>query len=157
MLPKTLAEAVSLTGDLYSRSVLQSDIKTRLDNEHTVFLTGPPNTGKTRILTLAGATCLSNGQNVFVVKDTSSPYDPFLSQHLKSLNMPPNNQPDSKAPGEVYEEACNFESDKSVKECVESIANSRLKENQTICVLLDIGHLKGYVLLYNKLVHNLQE
>ncbi|XP_025111787.1 uncharacterized protein LOC112574757 isoform X2 [Pomacea canaliculata] len=143
MLPKTLAEAVSLTGDLYSRSVLQQDIIKQFHDKHTVFLTGPPNTGKTRILTLAGATCLSRGQNVFVVKDTSSPYDPFLSQHLKSLNMPPNNQPTSNALGEVYEEACNFESEKSVKECVERIANTSLKENQTICVLLDIGHLKG--------------
>lgn len=149
MLPKTLAEAVSLTGDLYSRSVLQQDIIKQFHDKHTVFLTGPPNTGKTRILTLAGATCLSRGQNVFVVKDTSSPYDPFLSQHLKSLNMPPNNQPTSNALGEVYEEACNFESEKSVKECVERIANTSLKENQTICVLLDIGHLKGYALLYN--------
>lgn len=150
VLPKTLAEAVFLTGDLYRRSIIDETLKKRLD-ENIVYLVGTPNTGKTRMLTLAGGKWLESKHDVFIVKDSSSQGDPFLSQHLKTLkdNFAPECN-DLEKPGDIYDKECIMTSSQSNAECVEEIIKiTKEKKQATVCVLLDVAHLKGYVSLHN--------
>lgn len=97
----------------------------------TVFLVGSPNTGKTRMLTLIGRQCLNDGYKIFIVKDSSSKSDAFLSQYLKKQS----------ATDRVVDEECNFNLKKSRKECIDRIIKEKV--NTKICVLVDVAHLQG--------------
>lgn len=141
-LPKILAEAVSLTGDLYSSTMLDKD-KEEILKHPISFLVGPPNTGKTRLLTLAGDKWLSEGHDVFIVKDATSKTDSFLSQHLKASVERKVTGDTSDSPY-VHDEKCDLTSKASIEECVNRINDKKPKNGkQTICILLDVAHLKG--------------
>ncbi|XP_025112632.1 uncharacterized protein LOC112575180 [Pomacea canaliculata] len=71
LLPKTLAEAVSVTGDLYNRPMLSQDMVDLLKKKR-VFLVGPPNTGKTRLLTLVGKKWITSGHELHVFCGSAS-------------------------------------------------------------------------------------
>ncbi|XP_025111789.1 uncharacterized protein LOC112574759 isoform X2 [Pomacea canaliculata] len=154
-LPKILAEAVSLTGDLYSSNMLDKDKEEVL--KHPIsFLVGPPNTGKTRMLTLAGNKWLSEGHDVFIVKDATSKTDPFLSQHLKGSIERKVKKDGTQSP-HVFDEKCDLTSKESIEECVNRIINKKPRnENELICILLDVAHLKGkYVNNFDETLHRL--
>ncbi|XP_025114144.1 uncharacterized protein LOC112576111 [Pomacea canaliculata] len=137
-LPKTLAEAVSLTGELYERSMLDQELISRLD-EHKACLVGTPNTGKTRMLSLVGGKWLSEGHDVFIVKDTSFQIDSFLSNHLSSLSERGSSA--EKPYGRVYDERCDLKLDESITACIQKIIKD--KKNMRISIILDVAHLKG--------------
>lgn len=65
ILPKTLDQAVSMTGDFFERFTLYPGMKELL-HEPLVCLVGPPCTGKTKMLTLAGKKWLSEGHDVHI-------------------------------------------------------------------------------------------
>ncbi|PVD21797.1 hypothetical protein C0Q70_17598 [Pomacea canaliculata] len=128
-LPKTLADAVSLTGDLYQRSMLDQDM-IELLNHRTVFLAGTPNTGKTRMLTLVGRKCLIDGYTIFIIKDSSSKNDAFLSQYLKKQSTE----------DRIVDEECDFKSQNQRQKCIERIIKEK---GDKTCILVDVAHLKG--------------
>lgn len=131
-----------MTGDLYSSNMLDKDKEEVL--KHPIsFLVGPPNTGKTRMLTLAGNKWLSEGHDVFIVKDATSKTDPFLSQHLKGSIERKVKKDGTQSP-HVFDEKCDLTSKESIEECVNRIINKKPRnENELICILLDVAHLKG--------------
>lgn len=142
-LPKTIAETVSLTGDLYSRSILPSDLKKKL-KEPKLVLVGTPNTGKTRIFTIIGRKWLSEGHDVVIVKDTSFPSDSFLLQHLSAFKEKSKSQSATEVSyGNICEEKCNLSKDKSIEKCVKRITQKKKNSKNDLFVLLDVAHLEG--------------
>ncbi|XP_025114469.1 uncharacterized protein LOC112576324 [Pomacea canaliculata] len=81
-LPKTLRDAVSLTGDMFERSFLYPNM-TKLLNERFLFLAGPPGTGKTRMLALVGRKWVLEGHPVHII--STSPGGEKVAKHLKQL------------------------------------------------------------------------
>ncbi|XP_025114163.1 uncharacterized protein LOC112576124 [Pomacea canaliculata] len=135
VLPKTLDEAVFLTGQMFERSVLSSDMAELLNSQRR-FLYGPPNTGKTRMLTLIGKKCLSSGNDVLIVKDESSKSDSFLSEHLQALAASNTKLPRSTF-GSVYTETCDLK--QKTAEIIDRIKSQ--EEKKVPLVLLDDVHL----------------
>ncbi|XP_025113296.1 uncharacterized protein LOC112575565 isoform X2 [Pomacea canaliculata] len=84
LLPKTLAEAVSLTGDLYERWTLHPDMVDML-NEQRMFLVGPPSDDETRMLILAANRWLSQGHQVYILSDSTEPRDSGMTLLWKKL------------------------------------------------------------------------
>ncbi|XP_025112361.1 uncharacterized protein LOC112575050 isoform X1 [Pomacea canaliculata] len=82
ILPKSLDEAVSLTGDLFERLTLYPDM-TDLLTKPRVFLAGPPGTEKTRILALVGRMWLNEGHVVHIINTSTE--QSAASVHLKRL------------------------------------------------------------------------
>lgn len=65
---KTLAQAVSLTGECYAQITLFPEQVHLLNTAPPrVFLSGPPGTGKTVVLQLMGTEWLRRGHHVYVV------------------------------------------------------------------------------------------
>ncbi|XP_025113850.1 uncharacterized protein LOC112575922 [Pomacea canaliculata] len=141
VLPKTLAEAVSLTGDLYERLMLNQDMVDLLE-EPILFLGGPPNSGKTRMMTLVGNKWLSEGHDVFIVNDSSSKSYPLLSHQLKTLTARHESDlSDNSTRGRIYENECNFTSDVSLKTSIDKMITKA--EGKDLYVLVDGAHLHG--------------
>ncbi|XP_025112063.1 uncharacterized protein LOC112574909 isoform X5 [Pomacea canaliculata] len=68
ILPKTLEDCVWMTGELFTKPILQPQQWEILNtNSPRVFLSGPPASGKTRMLVLAGKRWMSDGHKVHVV------------------------------------------------------------------------------------------
>ncbi|XP_025111784.1 uncharacterized protein LOC112574756 [Pomacea canaliculata] len=84
LLPKTLAEAVSLTGDLYERWTLHPHMVEML-NEQRLFLVGSPSVDKMRMLALAGKMWLSQGHHVYILSDSPEPRDSVMSMLWNTL------------------------------------------------------------------------
>lgn len=131
MLPKTLDEAVFVTGHMFERFVINSDMAELLKSEKC-FLCGPPNTGKTRMLTLVGKKWLFSGNDVFIVKDESSKSDSFLSEHLQALAASNTKLPRSTF-GSIYTETCDLK--QKTTEIIDRI--KRKTEKKVPLVLLD--------------------
>ncbi|XP_025114446.1 uncharacterized protein LOC112576305 [Pomacea canaliculata] len=154
-LPKTLTEAVSLTGDLYARLTLHPDLIEHL-NDPRVILVGPPNSGKTTMLALAGSQWLSSGQDVLLVKDASSKH---LSTHLRSLltalSTPRDKNSTTSTKSDcIVEDECDFTSIKSVKKCIERIITKA--NEKPVCLLIDGAHLNGkHVQVFFEELHKL--
>ncbi|XP_025113851.1 uncharacterized protein LOC112575923 [Pomacea canaliculata] len=141
VLPKTLAEVVSLTGDLYERLMLTQDMVELLE-EPILFLGGPPNSGKTRMMTLVGNRWLSEGHDVFIVNDSSSKSYPLLSHQLKTLTARHETDlSDNSTRGCIYDHECDFTSDMSLKTSIDKMITKA--EGKDLCVLVDGGHLHG--------------
>lgn len=104
--------------------------KIDLLTNRTVFLAGTPNTGKTRMFTLLGRKCLIDGYTIFIIKDSSSISDAFLSQYLKKHSTE----------DRVVEEECDFKSQNQRQKCIERII---MQKGDKTCILLDVAHLKG--------------
>ncbi|XP_025112590.1 uncharacterized protein LOC112575162 isoform X2 [Pomacea canaliculata] len=66
MLPKTLNQAISLTSHLFEQYILYPGMTDMLE-EPRVFLSGPPGTGKTRMLALVGRKWMSEGHVVHLI------------------------------------------------------------------------------------------
>ena len=65
---RTVADCVHLTGLRYGRPLLRSDQLDVLDSQdHFVYLTGPPGSGKTLVLGLKGVEWANRGDHVVVV------------------------------------------------------------------------------------------
>lgn len=92
---------------MFERTVLNSDMAELLNSKKR-FLYGPPNTGKTRMLTLVGKKCLSSGNDVFIVRDESSKSDSFLLEHLQALAASNTKLPARSTFGSVYTETCDL-------------------------------------------------
>lgn len=71
MLPKTLNQAISLTSHLFEQCIPYPGMKDML-GEPRVFLSGPPGTGKTRMLALVGRKWMSDGHVVHLITSIKS-------------------------------------------------------------------------------------
>lgn len=142
VLPKTLTEAVSLTGDLYRRQVLYPDMIDLLQ-EPKVFIAGPRGTGKTTMLTIAGTKWLRSGKNVFIVKGVfSSKSCPVLLHIHESLEKELATQSESgRTYGQVIPVDCDFSSEEGIDSCIEEII-STTKDTRDLCVLMEV-HPEG--------------
>ncbi|XP_025112058.1 uncharacterized protein LOC112574909 isoform X1 [Pomacea canaliculata] len=68
ILPKTMEDWVWMTGELFTKPILHpQQWETLNTNSPLVFLSGPPASGKTRMLVLAGKRWMSEGHKVHVV------------------------------------------------------------------------------------------
>lgn len=88
ILPKTLDQAVSMTGDFFELFTLYPGMKELLD-EPLVCLVGPPSTGKTKMLTLVGKKLLSEGHDVHI--KCSSEGGAISNQLQKIVESQPSN------------------------------------------------------------------
>ncbi|XP_025113448.1 uncharacterized protein LOC112575684 [Pomacea canaliculata] len=141
VLPKTLSQAISLTGDLYGHLVLPADT-TELLQQQKLFLVGPPNSGKTSMLTLAGCQWLSQGHDVYIVSDISSKCHPFLANQIKSFKESQEKEMTTQSTfGCTQNFQCDFSSDKSMDQGIQTIVSEA--KGKRLCVLLDGVHLDG--------------
>ncbi|XP_025112580.1 uncharacterized protein LOC112575160 isoform X1 [Pomacea canaliculata] len=140
-LPKTRIEAISTTGDLYQRVMLYPEMLALL-TEEKLFLVGPPNTGKTRLLTLAGKTWRARGHDLYVVSGPSGSRDSavwtFLNQSTQNVEGA---QADIAAPGSVLKINCNFNKKKEMEDTLKHLIKKR-GEN-VLCVLADDADSMG--------------
>ncbi|XP_025113626.1 uncharacterized protein LOC112575812 [Pomacea canaliculata] len=154
VLPKTLDETVSLTGQIIEGPIIYSDMADLMTSQKA-FLSGPPNTGKTRMLSLVGRKWLSSGHDVFILNDASSKTDSFLSEHLQALSTPDAESSTKSVSGTVYIEVCDFK--KKPSEIVGRINSKR--GDKTPHVLLDDVQLdqKNFNTLMEALLNGLPE
>ncbi|XP_025113297.1 uncharacterized protein LOC112575566 [Pomacea canaliculata] len=140
VLPKTLSQAISLTGDLYGHLVLPADT-TELLQQQKLFFAGPPNSGKTAMLTLAGCQWLSQGHDVYIVSDISSKCHPVLANQIKSFKESQEKEKETieSTFGCTRDFQCDFSSDKSVNQSIQTIVSET--KGKRLCVLLDGVHL----------------
>ncbi|XP_025114095.1 uncharacterized protein LOC112576075 isoform X2 [Pomacea canaliculata] len=114
LLPKTLDQAVSLTGELFERLTLYPDM-TDLLKEPRLFICGPPGTGKTTMLMLAGRSWLSEGHDVYILKTSESRLE-------QSLKMESSTRPsDDGVRGQVFVYSANIHDEKSRKSAIKEI------------------------------------
>lgn len=131
-LPKTQVEAVSVTGDLYHRPILSEDMLDLLKEER-LFLVGPPKTGKTLLLRLAGEKWRARGHDVFVVSGPSGSRDrTFLKQSTQNIEGSRSN---IASPGSVVQINCNFSSSTEMQTTLNMLINS--KGENALCVVAD--------------------
>ncbi|XP_025113098.1 uncharacterized protein LOC112575439 isoform X2 [Pomacea canaliculata] len=130
-LPKTLDQAVSVTGDLFDRCTLYPGM-TDFMQEPRVFLSGPPGTGKTRLLGLVGQKWLSEGHVVHIV-NTSTKLTSATIQLVKILQEAQSSCISQNDVVVILN--CNTERRKDIREMV-----TELKANageKPVCVLAD--------------------
>ncbi|XP_025113877.1 uncharacterized protein LOC112575941 isoform X3 [Pomacea canaliculata] len=134
-LPKTRIEAISTTGDLYQRVILYQEMLALLAEEK-LFLVGPPNTGKTRLLTLAGETWRARGHDLYVVSGPSGSRDSvvwtFLNQSTQNVEGA---QADIASSSSVFKINCNFNKKKEMQETLKHLIKKR--GEKALCVLVD--------------------
>ncbi|XP_025112607.1 uncharacterized protein LOC112575167 isoform X2 [Pomacea canaliculata] len=138
--PKTLADAVTLTGDLYERLTLYPDMIEML-SEEKLFLVGPPNTGKTRMLTLAGKQWVESGHHLYILVSILTKRD-FMSSFSKTSNhTQATKDTDETSRSFVTPVICNFNIKKEMKEILD-ILTTQDKKNIPLCVIaseVDLG------------------
>ncbi|XP_025112610.1 uncharacterized protein LOC112575168 isoform X2 [Pomacea canaliculata] len=112
LLPKTLAEAVLITGKLYESNILHPYMLDLLEEERLI-LAGPPNTGKTRMLMLAAEKWGASELYVISGKRTQNN---FVKQQLRANHI-----------------ECDFNNKREVEETVKMLCEK--KDHNTLCVL----------------------
>ncbi|XP_025112603.1 uncharacterized protein LOC112575166 isoform X2 [Pomacea canaliculata] len=138
--PKTLADAVTLTGDLYDRLTLYPDMIEMLSEER-LFLVGPPNTGKTRMLTLAGKQWVECGHHLYILVRSFTSRD-FMSLFSKTSNHTPATKDiDETLRPFVAQVSCNFNIKKEMKEILDILTTQDTKNIQlsVIASEVDLG------------------
>ncbi|PVD21792.1 hypothetical protein C0Q70_17593 [Pomacea canaliculata] len=131
--PRTLADAVTLTGDLYERLTLYPDMIEML-REERLFLVGPPNTGKTRMLTLAGKQWIERGHHLYILVSICTRRDLMSSFSKTSNHTPATKDTDETSRPFVTQVSCNF----NVKKEMMGILNmltTQDKKNIPLCVI----------------------
>ncbi|XP_025112612.1 uncharacterized protein LOC112575170 isoform X2 [Pomacea canaliculata] len=131
--PKTLADAVTLTGDLYERLTLYPNMIEMLSQEK-LFLVGPPNTGKTRMLTLAGKQWVESGHHLYILVSILTKRD-FMSSFSKTSNhTQATKDTDETSRSFVTPVICNFNIKKEMKEILDMLTTQD-KKNMPLCVI----------------------
>ncbi|XP_025112597.1 uncharacterized protein LOC112575164 [Pomacea canaliculata] len=146
--PKTLADAVTLTGDLYERLTLYPDMIEML-GEEKLFLVGPPNTGKTRMLTLAGKQWVERGHHLYILVSSVSEWDVQSLFSKTSQHTHATNDTDESSRPLVTIVKCNFNIKKERKEILDMLTLEG-KKNIRLCVIASevdfVGkHLKNFL------------
>ncbi|XP_025113588.1 uncharacterized protein LOC112575781 isoform X1 [Pomacea canaliculata] len=122
-LPKTLDQAVSLTGDMFERFTLYPGMTDLLDKPR-ICLAGPPGTGKSKMLSLVAQKWISEGHDVRIIY--SSPDDIVaVNEFRKRLN--------SINPSQI-QIVCHVQEGK-VKNTIEILKESA--ENHPVFAILD--------------------
>ncbi|XP_025113293.1 uncharacterized protein LOC112575564 isoform X2 [Pomacea canaliculata] len=140
LLPKTLSEAVSLTGDLYERCTLHPDMVDML-NEKRLFLVGPPGHEKTRMLTLAAEKWLSRGHQVYILSDSPEPRDSGMSLLWNTLKT--SGDPDEAGDpsrGHLNVVQCDLSDKNEVEKTLKTLS---LKESSSPCVIVQDTVVNG--------------
>ncbi|XP_025113440.1 uncharacterized protein LOC112575676 isoform X2 [Pomacea canaliculata] len=130
-LPKTLDQAVSVTGDLFDRCTLYPGM-TDLIQEPRVFLSGPPGTGKTRLLGLVGRKWLFEGHVVQIV-NTSTELTSATIQLVKILQEAQSS--DISPNGMVVSLNCNIERRQDIRDTITKLEATA--GEKPVCVLVD--------------------
>lgn len=131
--PKTLADAVTLTGDLYERLTLYPDMIEML-SEQKLLLVGPPNTGKTRMLTLAGKQWLESGHHLYILVSIFSQWDVQSLFSKTSQHNPATKDTDETSRPLVTILICNFKVEKEMKKILDMLTLQGQK-NSKLCVI----------------------
>ncbi|XP_025112575.1 uncharacterized protein LOC112575157 [Pomacea canaliculata] len=132
-LPKTLDQAVSLTGELFERFTLYPGMTDFLDLSRA-FLVGPQGTGKTRMLSLVGRKWLSEGHDVYVLY--TSPEGEVASMVLQTLLQGTSStQPQASPAPSVITLLCNIDDDNKIDNAI-TMLKDRLKD-QPLYALID--------------------
>ncbi|PVD21787.1 hypothetical protein C0Q70_17588 [Pomacea canaliculata] len=129
--PKTVDQAVSVIGDLFDRCTLYPGM-TDLIQEPRVFLSGPPGTGKTRLLGLVGRKWLSEGHVVQIVNTSTELTSSTLQlvkilQEAQSSGISPN--------GMVVSLNCNTKRRKDIRDLITNLKATA--GEKSVCVLVD--------------------
>lgn len=133
-LPKTLGQAVSVTGDLFQRLTLYPGMKDLLE-EPLVFLIGLSGTGKTKMLSLVGRTWISKGHKVCVVN--TWPEGRAAAMQLQTLLQKTSGTSSSQSTvqANVVSVYCNIEDDRTIDESINSLVAHA--EGNSLFVLVD--------------------
>ncbi|XP_025112594.1 uncharacterized protein LOC112575163 isoform X3 [Pomacea canaliculata] len=134
ILPKTLDEAVSLTGDLFERLTLYPDM-TDLLTKPRILLAGPPGTGKTRMLALVGKMWLHEGHVVHIIN--TSKEQSAASVQLKRLLQKAATAQGSASSSEdtVVILNCNIQDKGNISDVINIMKNNAGKK--FVCALAD--------------------
>ncbi|XP_025113300.1 uncharacterized protein LOC112575567 [Pomacea canaliculata] len=140
LLPKTLAEAVSLTGDLYERCTLHPDMVAML-NEKRLFLVGPHSDEKMQMLTLAAKRWLSRGRKVYILSDSTDTRDSMMSLLWNTL-ITSGDPDEARDPprGHLSVVQCDLSNKNEVEKELEKL---NLKEGSSPCVIVQDTVVNG--------------
>ncbi|XP_025112578.1 uncharacterized protein LOC112575159 [Pomacea canaliculata] len=153
--PKTLADAVTLTGDLYERLTLYPNMIEML-SEEKLFLVGPPNTGKTRMLTLAGKQWVESGHHLYILVSIFTRRD-FMSSFSKTSNhTPATKDTDETSRPLVTCVRCHFNIKKEMKEILDMLTTQD-KKNIPLCVIASEVDFGGKIHYVDKVVEKGQK
>ncbi|XP_025112617.1 uncharacterized protein LOC112575171 isoform X3 [Pomacea canaliculata] len=151
--PKTLADAVTLTGDLYERLTLYPDMIEML-SEQRLFLVGPPNTGKTRMLTLAGKQWIESGHPLYILVSSFTKRD-FMSSFSKTSNHTPTTKDiDETSRPFVTQVICNFNYKKEMKEILDVLTTQKRIQ---LCVIASEVDFPGKMHSVDKVIEKGQK
>ncbi|XP_025114302.1 uncharacterized protein LOC112576222 [Pomacea canaliculata] len=131
-LPKTLNEAVMLTGDLFERLTLNLDIEDL--KRPRVCLAGPPGTGKSKILALVGKKWISEGHTVHLINTCAERSDAITQLHKLLLQSSTGQSPDTPVKF-VKTMFCNIKNLRGTEERIKRLISEE-KEN-TFFSLID--------------------
>ncbi|PVD21788.1 hypothetical protein C0Q70_17589 [Pomacea canaliculata] len=130
-LPKTLDQTVSVIGDFFDRCTLCPGM-TELLQERRVFLSGPPGTGKTRLLGLVGRKWLSEGHVVQIVNTSTE----LTSATLQLVKILQEAQSSDISPNEmVVSLYCNTKRRKDIRDLITNLKATA--GEKYVCVLVD--------------------
>ncbi|XP_025112588.1 uncharacterized protein LOC112575161 isoform X2 [Pomacea canaliculata] len=135
VLPKTLAEAVSVTGDLYNRPMLSQDMMDLL-REKRLFLVGPSNTCKTWLLTMVGKKWIKSGHELHVFCGSASSSKSLKHAFREELRPASGiNDNDTYSPKKVNVEPLNFSNEKEIHKAVKKCI--WMKQEKNVYVVAD--------------------
>ncbi|XP_025112599.1 uncharacterized protein LOC112575165 isoform X2 [Pomacea canaliculata] len=132
-LPKTLSEAVMLTGELFERLTLSLDMANLLQ-EPRVCLAGPHGTGKSKTLALVGKTWISEGHTVHVINTCAERSDAITQLYNLLLQYSTGHSPDTHVKS-VIRMFCNIDSSREIDDTIRSLISE--KKGKTYCALID--------------------
>lgn len=133
-LPKTLEQSVSVTGDLFERLTLYPGNVELLDQPR-VLLTGPPATGKSRMLALVGRKWISEGHSVYII-NTSTDGGAATIQLETLLQQTPTTEKNS-AKDMVISFYCNIDDDEKTDVAISKLITDASSRKIPIFAVLD--------------------